>query len=149
MTLWGLRHECHLITRTKTIDNISVTATINYPDVVSVDGDYSGLTPVPSATSGPEMTDRKGTSQLVTNWVWTSIVLPFIWNRSCTHDINWQVTYPQLLPTQFDWSGSVGNYFENVSITRDGGTAKGPFSDLQLLADYGILCNLNSGADDH
>ena len=138
-SLTGERHVNRGIIRTVTGTTVSRT------DAVTIDGNVAPVPITPAMVDGPSLLDRNGTGQVFTQWnhaVQISGALgpataTLVWNRYCTYTVSYSYQVGTVV-----WSGAIANYFENIYLTRNG-VQVGPLSDLQVLADYGILHDLN------
>jgi hypothetical protein len=143
-TLSGLRHVSRAISHTS---SGSGPATIVRTDNVQIDGDSSGAVGIvsPALAVGPTRHDRNGASHPFTQWVQanqegTGGTPTMIWNRFCDYTVTY--TYPQGTVV---WAGAISGYFENVYIQKNGGMVSGPYSDIQLYSNFGLLIDLNNG----
>jgi hypothetical protein len=146
----GLRHGNREYVRTRTPVTGSLP-TITLTESFTVDGNFSGFptgTTVANPGNGPTLADTAGATHAFTKWVFAAVgsaggTHTFTWDRYATFGLNYVRTGGTAL------SVTVNAPFENVYITKDGGTPVGPLSQAGLSSQFHITNDLSQSAQDH
>ena len=149
-TVTGLRHCTREYVRTRV--GTGDAAQITLAETTTVDGDFSGYptgAAVASPGNGPSMADANGGMHDFTKWSFASVnaagaTHSFVWDRYATFGLTYSHTGVAVGTVSISVTP-----FDNIYITKDGGTAVGPLTPDGLNSRFHVVGTVTGAAADY